>query len=838
MGAILASEPADFQFRTTDDANTRTQKLEILRQAFTDSQPIGDIGKVTSMAELTAIENPTPDMVRFVTKQGKRRFFIFDPADYSSPFLIPHEDNVGQTVADLGDHVYRTGKAATVTADYEEIATASQLVDGFELWARRVDGNFFFFGVDASEGIADYNTLDFAVGPGQGVLYANINGANDTVHPATTPTDWYGMVRLPGSDTIKVYTNPAGPTLAGATLKHTFSAACSGPVYPKVLGYVVGTHLDWLIKDTSSTGNGLVSADIRQGIVAAPDFDPSGKSGAWAAILDGNLRLYVDWFINDGETNASAALRAAAGVMRILGAAILSFTPSKEYIVGEQEASTLNDYSWRPLDILNLGAFEGSFLIEGNGAKLKAADGLKFGAFNPGGGGPAAPALPFSNTAYLASPYEGMIRAEGYTGLLVIDDLVCDGNMAGLDLGGEWGDTGYQIKCAGLQIWPAPGGRTRMRTVTSHHHGTDGITFRGLVDSKGEEGITAILSDVTCNWNGRNGFSLTGGRGIIFERLTCNHNAKGPIATNPAYGFDNEPDNALYTDNITFINPEMMDNLNGGYGAGSGRISNVLIINPRFEDGGGTGYAFWLDKPGHVFQGGKIVGKWRVAAWDDQFGRGILEDGATARFHETLFTNRALEFYAGVSPVYAVGVYAQSDSDDAVFSDCIFDYGEANNLEIGGVGDFHNGLFYGNLAGVSQFDGKLYGRTRRYSDPASSTNAQNSLATNCKSGTYEWNDALIYTSAPRCAGIKTRGDVSVALVAGTDKETQLFNTALTANRTVTLPLTAAEGDSYRVTRTGGGAFNLDVGGLKTLTANQWARVAYAGGWNLVEAGAL
>lgn len=62
-----------------------------------------------------------------------------------------------------------------------------------------------------------------------------------------------------------------------------------------------------------------------------------------------------------------------------------------------------------------------------------------------------------------------------------------------------------------------------------------------------------------------------------------------------------------------------------------------------------------------------------------------------------------------------------------------------------------------------------------------------------------------------------RGDTSQTLTVGTDEPRQRWATNLTANRTVTLSTTGAKnGDAFRVVRTGLGAFNLDVGGLKTI----------------------
>lgn len=67
------------------------------------------------------------------------------------------------------------------------------------------------------------------------------------------------------------------------------------------------------------------------------------------------------------------------------------------------------------------------------------------------------------------------------------------------------------------------------------------------------------------------------------------------------------------------------------------------------------------------------------------------------------------------------------------------------------------------------------------------------------------------------------------------------NTAtLTANRTINLLTTNAySGARFKITRTGAGAFNLSVGGLKNLAQNTWCEVVYDGAaWYLAEYGTL
>ena len=75
-------------------------------------------------------------------------------------------------------------------------------------------------------------------------------------------------------------------------------------------------------------------------------------------------------------------------------------------------------------------------------------------------------------------------------------------------------------------------------------------------------------------------------------------------------------------------------------------------------------------------------------------------------------------------------------------------------------------------------------------------------------------------SAARIGVSADRGDTSVTLDIALDKEVQHFATALTANRTVSLPTAKVwNGAKFRIVRTGLGAGTLDVNTIKTIPAN-------------------
>lgn len=91
--------------------------------------------------------------------------------------------------------------------------------------------------------------------------------------------------------------------------------------------------------------------------------------------------------------------------------------------------------------------------------------------------------------------------------------------------------------------------------------------------------------------------------------------------------------------------------------------------------------------------------------------------------------------------------------------------------------------------------------------------------------------------------IQTIATDAAATVTPTAAQTSLivFHTGtLTAGRTITLATASVTtGTVIRFTRTGSGAFNLSIGGLKNLTVNTWADVIYNGvAWQMTAYGAL
>ncbi len=90
-------------------------------------------------------------------------------------------------------------------------------------------------------------------------------------------------------------------------------------------------------------------------------------------------------------------------------------------------------------------------------------------------------------------------------------------------------------------------------------------------------------------------------------------------------------------------------------------------------------------------------------------------------------------------------------------------------------------------------------------------------------------------------GRKQSVDVAeISFVGGFSGKTVRHTGTLTADRAITLATAGAQaGTQTTLVRTGGGAFNLSLGGLKNLATNTWAVAEYDGAaWFLVSYGAL
>lgn len=100
-------------------------------------------------------------------------------------------------------------------------------------------------------------------------------------------------------------------------------------------------------------------------------------------------------------------------------------------------------------------------------------------------------------------------------------------------------------------------------------------------------------------------------------------------------------------------------------------------------------------------------------------------------------------------------------------------------------------------------------------------------------------DPFDVTTTYRAAPQTVSTDADFTIVPALTGKTVRHIGTLTAARMATLGAGARAGTQVTIVRTGAGAFNLSVGGLKNLATSTWATVEYDGSaWFLVSYGAL
>jgi hypothetical protein len=308
--------------------------------------------------------------------------------------------------------------------------------------------------------------------------------------------------------------------------------------------------------------------------------------------------------VGDGITNDTDAFAAMASAVRAAGGGTVVLRRGT-YIVGRQlqGRAARTGYTFDPAPIMDFVGLQGRLIIQGNRARLKAAPGLRYGTFTDSGRA-TRNAMPYLRPGELATPYRFMIRVEDCAGPVQISDIELDGGLAGLAIGGQYGDTGWQINATGLALINNRGAERIIRVV-SHHHAQDGILIDGL-DRDRAAGAASLLQDVRCEGNGRQGVSLVGGRGYTFERCQFTRTGKAGLASAPGAGVDVEAEQDKRIRNIAFRSCTFADNYGPGLVADSGDSERLSFSDCTFI--GTTNWAAWPNKPISRFSRCSFVG--------------------------------------------------------------------------------------------------------------------------------------------------------------------------------------------------------------------------------------
>lgn len=361
----------------------------------------------------------------------------------------------------------------------------------------------------------------------------------------------------------------------------------------------------------------------------------------------------------DGVTNDTRAFAALSAEVNRRGGGTISLRAERTYLVGAQHRG--GDLGWTPSPIIELKGLPKPLRILGNGARLRCPPGLLFGTFDLASGAPVHRPMPNLNRSDLASPYRAMILVQDCAAPVEIHDVELDGNSGRLRIGGQYGDTGWQIPATGLHL---VGNRTSelIENFLSHHHAQDGAMFIGSPERTGRTRVSRLI----CRYNGRQGLSITDGRGYDLADCEFSHTGRGAVSSAPGGGVDIEAEHKTIRD-LTFTRCKFIDNHGCGMVADSGDSEGARFTDCLFV--GTTSWSAWPLKPHFSFAGCTFVGA-VVHAFSDP------DPARAAHFFNCRFTDDPKlsptgEIYTGYpkgGPIVNLAV-----SDNVLFDRCTFD---------------------------------------------------------------------------------------------------------------------------------------------------------------------
>jgi len=301
----------------------------------------------------------------------------------------------------------------------------------------------------------------------------------------------------------------------------------------------------------------------------------------------------------DGVTNDTAAFQRAAQMIQEAGGGAL-IIPKAIYVVGKQTHTPGKHPYYRHEPIFEVTKLN-RLVIEGNGSIIRVAAGLRFGSFHPETGEPYhPPAMPFHDYKYHTRV--GSVIAVTGSRNVEIRDLEIDGNLSQLVVGGAWGDTGRQVEACGLRLYNNT--NVRLDRIYSHHHALDGVLIGWTGLKETDPATPHELADCLFEYNGRQGLSWVGGRGLKAFRCKFNHTQRGlnqgkPLGSAPGAGLDIEAEDSICRDGY-FEDCEFVNNGGCGMVADSGDGGYTKFVRCTFW--GATAWSAWSAKPGLVYE--------------------------------------------------------------------------------------------------------------------------------------------------------------------------------------------------------------------------------------------
>lgn len=364
--------------------------------------------------------------------------------------------------------------------------------------------------------------------------------------------------------------------------------------------------------------------------------------------------------IGDGKTNSTEAFQKASVYLKANGGTLI--IDAGTYIVGKQKfaGSYGAGYSYSPEPVISITGASKSITIIGKKAIIKAADGLKYGSFNPVTGLKDSLRKQGNVSDYYASAFS-MINIINCSSITILG-ITIDGNSGKMIIGPGFGPAGIQLAALGIGLYGNK--KAKVADCYIHHCALDGIIVAWPELKDTDPIYPHIITNVRCEYNGRQGLSWVGGNNLTV--INCKFSSTGkalnnniPVVSKPSAGIDIEIENSIIR-NGKFLNCLIYNNAGPGVISIANDTYNIHLSKCTFI--GTTNSAAYPESQNFSFDSCTFVGMVQRIF-------GSAEKEKAVSFKDCLFTMDSTLSPNGKVYGHTWEFY---DAKNALFDHCIF----------------------------------------------------------------------------------------------------------------------------------------------------------------------
>ncbi len=403
----------------------------------------------------------------------------------------------------------------------------------------------------------------------------------------------------------------------------------------------------------------------------------------------------------DGSRNDFEAFKEAVAFFNERHGQGTLIIPPGTYIVGKQldygvllpiayralaDGELLNPYYKLGLPVLHISGCK-NFTIKGEGAVLKFQNDMLLGGFYADGkpiplkDKQGKTLVPAANSITTIGDGIYIENSDG----IAISGLEIDGNSPNQNMGGNISSDGWQWGQSGIVMVEVR--NCKLENLNVHHFVVDGLQIRNTTSANLDriEAQNITLNKCAFDYNGRQGFSWTGGAGLKATSCTFSHTGmafnrsiKRQLSTSPGAGVDIEPESDPHVGDFRLIKGATFKSCTFENNKGAGMVADLyneeeyrVAEDVTFDDctfWGVQAWSVWVSHPGFTFNNCRIYGSAVHSYAGDKPGK-------ETKFIGCFFEDKPYSYTSDpgkrVSP-YGSYLVEIADGIRTTFSDCTF----------------------------------------------------------------------------------------------------------------------------------------------------------------------